>query len=96
MSTVNYIDTHCHLDGEEFDEDREAVIQQAREAGVYKIFLPAIDLTTSQRIHALCTQYPDYLYPMAGLHPEEVRADWREQLSMIRSQLSIGDYQAQQ
>ena len=94
MPTVKYIDTHCHLDGEEFDEDREAVIQQAREAGVYKIFLPAIDLTTFQRIHALCAQYPDYLYPMAGLHPEEVRADWREQLSLIHAQFSTGNYLA--
>ena len=89
----NIIDTHCHIDGEEFAEDREAVIQRAREAGVGKVFVPAIDLTTSERILKLCQQYPDYLYPMVGLHPEEVRADWREQLSAIKSilnsQLSI-------
>ena len=87
------IDTHCHIDGEEFAEDREAVMQRAREAGVGKVFVPAIDLTTSERILQLCQQYPDYLYPMVGLHPEEVRADWREQLSAIKSilncQLSI-------
>lgn len=79
------IDTHCHIDGEEFAEDREAVMQRAREAGVGKVFVPAIDLTTSERILQLCQQYPDYLYPMVGLHPEEVRADWREQLSAIKS-----------
>ena len=87
------IDTHCHIDGEEFAEDREAVMQRAREAGVGKVFVPAIDLTTSEHILQLCQQYPDYLYPMVGLHPEEVRADWREQLSAIKSilnsQLSI-------
>ena len=87
------IDTHCHIDGEEFAEDREAVMQRAREAGVGKVFVPAIDLTTSERILQLCQQYPDYLYPMVGLHPEEVHADWREQLSAIKSilnsQLSI-------
>jgi TatD DNase family protein len=81
---MEWIDTHCHLDGEEFNEDREAVMQQAREAGVGKIFLPAIDLPTSQRILFLCAQHPDYLYAMVGLHPEEVRADWREQLQAIR------------
>ena len=90
---LNITDTHCHIDGEEFADDREAVIQRAREAGVGKVFVPAIDLTTSQRILSLCQQYPDYLYPMVGLHPEEVRADWREQLSAIKSilnsQLSI-------
>ena len=90
---LNITDTHCHIDGEEFAEDREAVMQRAREAGVGKVFVPAIDLTTSERILQLCQQYPDYLYPMVGLHPEEVGADWSEQLSAIKtilnSQLSI-------
>ena len=54
-----FIDTHCHLDGEEFNEDREAVMLRAREAGVGKILLPAIDLSTSQRILTLSQQYPD-------------------------------------
>ena len=80
-----FIDTHCHLDGEEFNEDRVEVMQRAREAGCSAIFLPAIDLASSQRIINLCQQYPDYLYPMIGLHPEEVRADWREQLTEIKS-----------
>jgi TatD DNase family protein len=83
-----WADTHCHLDGPEFDEDREAVLQRAREAGVGKILVPAIDLPTSQRIVQLCAQYPDYLCPMVGLHPEEVRDDWREQLSAIRTMLA--------
>ena len=85
---MHYIDTHCHLDGEEFDADREAVIGRARETGVGAIFLPAIDLPSSQRILTLCQHYSGYLYPMIGLHPEEVRADWREQLSLIKSFLS--------
>ena len=78
------IDTHAHLDGEEFRDDLPAVIQRAREAGVEKVFIPAIDLATSQLIPQLCSQYPGYLYPMAGLHPEEVRADWREVLQEIK------------
>lgn len=81
---IIFIDTHCHLDGEEFNEDREMVVQRAKESGCTAIFLPAIDLTSSQRILKLCPQYPGYLYPMVGLHPEEVRADWREQLATIK------------
>ena len=84
-----FIDTHCHLDGEEFDNDRDAVIARAREVGVGRVFLPAIDLTSSRRILALCQQHPDYLYPMIGLHPEEVRADWRNVLSEIKNCLDI-------
>lgn len=84
---MEWIDTHCHIDGEEFDQDRDAVIQRAREAGVGRILVPAIDLASSERIVRLCAQYPDYLYPMVGLHPEEVRADWREQLLAISNLL---------
>lgn len=81
---MEWTDTHCHLDGEEFDADRDEVLRRAREAGVGKILVPAIDLQTSQRIVQLCQQYPDCLYPMVGLHPEEVRDDWREQLAQIK------------
>ena len=79
------IDTHSHLDDEAFRDDLPAVIQRAREAGVEKVFVPAIDLPSSEHIVSLCQQYPNYLYPMVGLHPEEVRADWREQLAQIKS-----------
>ena len=87
---VNIIDTHTHLDAEEFDEDRDAVFARAKEAGVDKVFLPAIDVKTTRAVMALSRQYPGYAYPMAGLHPEEVKADWREQLVEIRSLLDAG------
>ena len=81
------IDTHAHLDGVEFNDDREAVMQRAREAGITKILVPAIDLTTSRQILTLCRQHQGFLYPMVGLHPEEVHNDWEEQLEAIRQLL---------
>ena len=88
---MKFIDTHCHLDGEEFNDDRDAVVQRAREAGCTRIFLPAIDMASCQTVLDTCKRYPDFCYPMLGLHPEEVRSDWREQLSIIHSQLSISE-----
>ena len=88
MSILNFIDTHCHLDGEEFREDRDAVVQRAREAGCKAIFLPAIDLKTCQTVLDVCAQYPAFCYPMLGLHPEEVKADWQEQLAEIAPLIS--------
>ncbi len=85
---MNYIDTHCHLDGEEFNTDRDAVVQRARDAGCTAIFLPAIDLASCHTVLDTCRQYPGYCYPMLGLHPEEVRADWRDQLAEIRKCLN--------
>ena len=85
---MNYIDTHCHLDGEEFRDDLDAVVQRAREAGCTKVFVPAIDLPSCQTVMEVCRRYPDYAYPMLGLHPEEVKADWREVLSRIKETLN--------
>ena len=82
------IDTHCHLDGEEFAADLNEVVARAREAGVSKVFVPGIDLKSCQTVIDLCRQYPDYCYPMLGLHPEEVRADWKEVLDRIRYSLT--------
>ena len=79
------------MDGEEFKDDREVVVLRAREAGCTGIFLPAIDVATCQTVLDTCAQYPDFCYPMLGLHPEEVRTDWRDQLSIIHSQLSISE-----
>ena len=85
---MQFIDTHCHLDGEEFSADRDQVVRRAREADVQKVLVPAIDLKSVQTVLDTCRQYPDYCYPMIGLHPEEVRADWREVLSAMRQQLT--------
>lgn len=82
---MKIVDTHTHLDGEEFDEDRSEVILRAKEAGVGMVFLPAIDVKTSEAVLTLSHEYPGYAYPMVGLHPEEVKADWKEQLKKIEA-----------
>lgn len=82
-----FIDTHTHLDGKEFDEDRDDVISRAKEAGVGKVFIPAIDLPSVDTVLATCSRYPGYAYPMIGLHPEEVKADWSDVLYKMRQRL---------
>lgn len=84
---MKVIDTHTHLDGEEFDEDRAQVFANAQQAGVGAVFLPAIDLKTTNTVLQLCRQYPGYAFPMAGLHPEEVKEDWQIQLAEIKNVL---------
>ena len=81
------IDTHTHFDAEEFDEDRAEAFARAKEAGVGKVFLPAIDVKTTHAVLALAKEYPGYAYPMIGLHPEEVKEDWKEQLAALRKML---------
>ena len=88
IALVSCIDTHAHLDGEEYAEDRREMIERARAAGVSKVFLPAIDLPSVDRVVAMSREFYDYCYPMIGLHPEEVRADYKEVLAQIYEKLS--------
>ena len=85
---IPFIDTHAHLDGAEFAEDRAAVVQRAKEAGASQVFIPAIDLPSLDTVMDFCRQFPDFAYPMVGLHPEEVKADWQEVLSAMHPHLS--------
>ena len=88
---MNFIDTHTHLDGEEFREDLPEVVKRAQDAGVSKVFVPAIDLPSVQTVMEVCRQYPGYAYPMIGLHPEEVKSDWQQVLSDMKPLLESSD-----
>lgn len=88
---MNFIDTHTHLDGEEFREDLPEVVKRAQEAGVSKVFVPAINLPSVQTVMEVYRQYPGYAYPMIGLHPEEVKYDWQQVLSGMKPLLDSSD-----
>ncbi len=87
---MNFIDTHTHLDGEEFSADIDAAIERAKAVGVSKVFIPSIDLKSVQTVLATCRKYPGYAYPMVGLHPEEVKADWNDVLGKMDVYLAPG------
>ena len=85
------IDTHCHIDGEEFVQDLEEVITRAKGAGVQAIGVPGIDLKSCVSVMALCERYSGFCYPMLGLHPEEVKANWKDQLAGIKMDVIATD-----
>ena len=85
------IDTHAHLYAEEFDEDRDAVLVRAKEAGIQHILLPNIDETTIDRLNALAMA-SDMCVPMMGLHPCYVKEDYKEQLQTIKIEFAKNDY----
>jgi TatD DNase family protein len=87
-------DTHAHLYIEAFDPDREEVIARAREAGVERFFLPAIDSSYSKAMQGMKDAYPDSVFLMTGLHPTHVREDYREELDRVEAALDKGGYVA--
>lgn len=70
-------DTHCHLDFDAFDEDRDLVVQRAREAGLVCILNPGIDLATSQAAIRMAEKYPE-VYAAVGVHPNSA-LEWGKQ-----------------
>lgn len=81
------IDTHSHLFAEEFGEDRSEVMRRAREAGITHIVMPNIDMASIEPMLQVCAEYPDFCYPTIGLHPTEVKEDYRNVLTKMKARL---------
>lgn len=84
---MKLIDTHNHLYLEEFDPQQKELILIAKESGIEKILLPNVDLTTIERMHQLCDSWPDFAYPMMGLHPTSIDKKYVTTLNRIESYL---------
>lgn len=82
-----FIDTHIHLDGEEFTEDLDLVVARAKEAGAEKLFVPGINLSSVKCIAELCEKYYGFCHPMIGLHPEDVKEDWESVLREMETHI---------
>lgn len=80
------IDTHCHIDDEQYKDDLEEVIQRAKDAGVTKIFVPGICNKDMSHLINICNKHSGYLYPMVGLHPENIMdEDYNSALQSMES-----------
>lgn len=81
------IDTHTHLYSSQFDEDRDAMIQRALDAGVEKLLLPNIDLNSIKGMYELERKYPNNCFPMMGLHPCSVDVTYLAVLDQLKQEL---------
>ena len=80
---MQLIDTHTHLFLPEFDTDRTDLVQRFIHKGVTKCFLPNIDANTIPLLLKTCEDFPDTCFPMMGLHPCSVDANYEQQLAQI-------------
>jgi TatD DNase family protein len=81
-------DTHTHLYSEEFDQDRNEMIQRAIDAGVTRFFIPAIDSTCTEAMYELEKNHPDHVFLMMGLHPTYVKDNYLEELQHVENELA--------
>ena len=85
---MQYIDTHTHLYLPEFDTDRDEVVNRAIGNGIAKMLLPNIDIHSVEPMLSAVNRYPGICYPMTGLHPTSVKADYLTQLDKVESLVS--------
>jgi len=82
---VRLVDSHCHLDDDQFDKDRDEVIERARAAGVERMMAIGTgegppDLEVAIR---LAEKYP-FVYATVGVHPHEARKAGDETFADLR------------
>ena len=94
---MEFVDTHCHFYLNDFDEDRDEVLQASISANVNTLLLPNINRETIIPMIKVCRTYPKHCYPMLGLHPSDVNSNYQEELDYILNQydselyLAIGE-----
>jgi TatD DNase family protein len=85
---MQIIDTHTHIYSEEFDTDRSEVIQRAKLLGIEAVLLPNEDSSSIEALLKTCDDYPDFAFPMTGLHPTSVKENYISELKTIEKTLS--------
>lgn len=92
---MRLVDSHSHLFLDEFQSDLQQVMARAQAAGVTHIFMPNIDSTTIEPMLRVCSEYKGYCFPMMGLHPTSVNADYKKELAIVSEHLAMpNDYVA--
>lgn len=80
---MRIIDTHTHLYLKEFEKDFDQVLQRARNAGVTRFYLPAIDSEAMQDMLKLEQLFPGEFFPLTGLHPCSVKENFLKELKIV-------------
>lgn len=85
-------DTHTHLYSDQFDEDRKDMIQRAKDAGVSRFFIPAIDSTYTESMFNLESNFTNDVFLMMGLHPTSVKENYKEELAHVKEWIERRDF----
>ena len=85
IDSYGYIDSHAHVDMNQFDQDRDMVIHSAQKAGVKKILTVALSIPGAQKTLQICHQYPDLFLAALGIHPHDAQKVTGETLEQMAS-----------
>lgn len=84
---IHFTETHTHLYSDDFAPDRMELIEKAITAGITRFYMPNIESSSIEGMLALEKQFPEYCFPMMGLHPCSVKANVEEELDLVKNWL---------
>ncbi len=94
MPSLTWFDTHSHIDADVFDDQRDQIIQNAKQQGIMWQLVPATVASRFQKLHSICQQYSGLL-PTVGLHPYWVNThtttDWQQVESLAHHCYALGE-----
>ncbi len=88
------IDTHCHLYHDDFETDRETVMERAAAEQVGAFYLPAIDSTVIDAMLQMEKDYPGRCMAMMGVHPCSVKENYQQELLIADQWLATREFAA--
>ena len=80
-----FVDTHTHLYLDNFNEDRQQVVEKAIEQGVKYMLLPNIDSESFDDMESLHNLFPKNCLAMMGLHPTSVKENYETELEKVET-----------
>ncbi len=83
-----FVDTHTHMYREYYPEEFEAAVQRAIDASVTRMILAGVSSETLPQLQEATSLFPDNMFALVGLHPEEVKADNEAELALLEPHLN--------
>ncbi len=85
---MNFIDTHAHIYVDKMLENKTEILERAKSEKISKILMPNIDKASIPAMLSLYEENPNFCYPMLGLHPVDVKDNYKTELEEIFAQFS--------
>lgn len=80
---MTFTDTHTHLYYETDPAKRGALIERCLENNITRLFLPNVDSSSIPLVMEMVEKFPQYCFPMLGLHPCDVKENFKDELNGI-------------
>ncbi|MGK7397754.1 MAG: TatD family hydrolase [Candidatus Cyclobacteriaceae bacterium M3_2C_046] len=91
---MTLIDTHAHIYLDDFDQDRDEMLEKCKQQQISRIYMPNIDTSSIESMLKLEEKYPDQCIPMMGLHPGSVGKNYEQDLEEIEKILKHRSFAA--